>query len=618
MKRSPGRTQLPRTRRSRPGPFGVADSVSIGRALCPLDALSAASDQYAHGASASRPRPRRPSWTLSVLAALVIGTALVFAGRFEYRCGATLRFTGQPGRETTQSCRRDLLDYAWLQLAGSENHKAEQIRWAVDSPGHGLLRLIFTTPEKRAGVEKVRSIVEGYIEAAQAKTALRLITPTQSENLLSGLSAELHERLDGAQAQIQAALAALPEADPKQNRAALLARWQTQRSDFATLRTELSEASDSLARLEAEPEPTYGIVPSSERSRALEADAALQQDLRELTVELTELKLHLLNVWQQSAGALEQLAIAVEELFDIVASQRTAATGGNGKARGEPVLADSWPYAEALEEFAVAWNKEFTALQRLTVDPLSSEGVDVHARARLRLHDFLFSAAKHLAAMRSQVSSRGGGAADRARYHVLESNLTRGFRTVQAAHHQFEFAAGAIEPRDNFRLDAALQGARGLRRRTQKRIQAIDQRLATQAAQRARKQRLGALAQTKRATQDLRESADTVVAALVALQEELNASAGAAEEFLRAVLRAEAASALVDVTREDLDRTQSLLRDLAKRRVTAEDSHAIEIVSYGVIGRPVNLTNRLRFGGIGAGLALAAVFAGQWWIARRP
>jgi hypothetical protein len=567
------------------------------------------------GGAKSRRGP--PSFLFAVAAAAAIGVALTFAGPFEYRCTATLRIGGEASAERCAAYRKELLDYLWERVGTLVDTGVAPRRWLVDSPAAGLLRICVNTSDRKAGVSYARSIADGYCNKMQALSARTRTTPTEAEGILAEYLTELQTRLSDAQSQVDAAIETLPQTDPSEHRDTLVSRWKTLRSNFAVARQQLAEVSAGLDRVRSEPEPTHGMVTREERASEMAADEALQQDLRELAVNLTELKAHLLGVWRQTGDPLGQLTSAVGELIDT-----TTQVDGGGPRFGkvseiEALAASAQEFRAALTAFAEAWNSEFAALAQLEVDPLSGEGLDIHQHLRRRLNDYLFGVAKRLAAMRLQVQAIGADSSDTARHHVFLSNLMRAFQTVQAAHHRFEFAAGSIETPDNFRIDAALTSARGLRRRSQDRIHVIEERLQERAAERTRKRRLEDLTNAEQFIAMVRTATDKTVDDMVALQEELNLGAAQSEAFLRAVLRAEVATSRLELVRNDLGKTEDRLRELSARRTSAADAGDIEVVSYETSGRPVNLNERLRIGGIGAVLALVTVLFGQWWIARR-
>ena len=594
------------------------DRSPLARGVGALEALSAATNRYARSVVGKRPPHRRVSLALAVIAASVVGIALTLTGRFEYRCVATMRIAGDPSSSRCAAYRKELLDYTWGHMGEATLTDATSRRWFVDSPAEDLLQVGLTTPDRHAGLTRVQDIARGFCEHMRASAAAARSRPSQAENILTDHVARLQARLNDAQDHVDAAVASLPETDPSEHRTALLSRWVTLRSDFDTVREQLAEATASVAQLQSEPEPTYGLVSGEERREALEADDVLQQDIRELTVNLSELKLHLLNIWQGSAGALEQLALAADELIEIASSSPGQQTPQSERRSDLALAVTVQAYTDMVATFAEMWTQEFTALRRLEVNPYSGEVLEVYQRVRRQLNDFLFDTAKRLASMRSQVRALGADPRDSARHHVFQSNLVRAFQTMQALHHRFEFAAGTIETPDNFRLDAALKAARGLRRRSQSQIRAIEEALQAKAAKRARKRRIEELARAEQLVAQVRTAADQTIDELIALQEELNLDAELSEAFLRAALKAEIATARLELTQTDLTQTESQLSQLTADRLSKAEAADIELVSAGVIGRPINLAERLGTGAFAAALTLTMILLAQWWVTRRP
>ncbi len=582
-----------------------------------LDALSAATDQY--GRSPVRGRASRPRlhFLLAGIAAILVGTILAFTGRSDYRCCATFRILGDATPAQRVTLRRELSSYAWESLTGEDSPRVRIPPMHVDSPSPDQLRLTVITPSRKAGLRRVRQTAEGYSERMRVLAQAARITPTEAEDTLSEYVSTLRERLDDARDRVDAAVAALPESDTSENLQLLMAHWEPLRDRFGTVKQELAQASADLTHLRSEPEPTHGVVSSEERQQAQMADEALQQDLRELVVNLTELKLHLLTVWQQSAGALERLKLAVDDVIKTAAHdprKLELEKADAGTVTSIETAANA--YAETVNAFAEAWSREFTTLRQLDIDPLSGEVLDVYYRVLRRLNDFLFDASKQLSTLRAAVDVLSADPRDTARHHVFQSDLVRAFQTMQAAHHRFEFALDAIETPQNFRLDAAIKSARGLHRRSQERIRGIQQRLQAQALKRAKEQRIQELATVKEVFDRARAATDETVNELIALQDELNLTVKDSEAFFRTLLKVEIASARLEITNDDLDTTQQRLRELAAQRMASSNSLDVELVSCDVLGGPINLGERLSIAGLAAVLTLLAVLLTQWWIIR--
>ncbi len=582
-----------------------------------LQALSAATDRYTRLGAGRHHARQRPNHVLAAVAAIIVGVTLTLAGRFVHRCAATLRITGEGAPAAYAVYRKELLDYAWDRVGDSSETGFIPRHWFVDSPGDGVLQLCLITPDSHAGVECARQIATGFRDKMQAAAAVARETPTRAEDILSQYVQRLQMRLSEVQKQVDAAIMTLPETDPSEHRTAMLSRWQSLYSDFDAAREQLAEASADVARLQANPQLMHGLVTTEEYQQALGGDAALQQDLRELATGLSELKLHLLNVWQESAGPLEHLVLAVEDLIATASPNREHPRAQENPRKTQALVVTVEAYRDMLTTFAQTWTRKFTALRGLEIDPHSGEVLDVYQHSRRLLNDFLFDATKRLASMRLQVLAIAEGSSDSARHHVFRSNLVRAFQTMQAAHHRLEFAAGTIETPDNFRLDAALKSTRGLRRRSQDRIRAINEALQARAAEHARKRRIKELTKAEKLVELVRTATDQTVDELLALQKELNLNAEVSQAFLRAVLKAEIATARLKLTQDDLGIAKDRLEQLAAERVSTVEAVEIEFVSAGVVGRPVNLAQRLGTGALAAALIFVTVLFAQWWITRR-
>ncbi len=585
------------------------------RGAAALRDLSAAADGFS-GTTTSGGRPPRLVRLFPLFAAAIIGAILAFAIPAAHLCTAEFRLIGEPSRQRLAYYRTELTIQAGRRL-GTSQPGTREATWRVEHHAPRTIELTVRTPGRQAGLAAAQQVAASYEAALDASATALRTTPSAAEVAWSERGSELQDRLAEFEDQLARSATALPEIDPTEAHADLLAQWNALKSSFGTSRERLDEVAAKAAELQSSPEPTFGVVSSRERNDALQADLALQQDLRELTVELTELKLHLLNVWQKSGSLLEALRPSCDDFA------AAASPSGGTSFEGLPgdtlnaLAADISEYSDLLAAFVQAWTKEFTTLRQIEVDPLAGELLDAHTRARSLLNDFLFNAGKRLTAMRARTRRLGETTSNLTRFHVFFSNLTRGFHAFERCHHRFEFTAGAVDPAHNFRLDAALQGARGLRRRSQLRIRRIDERLQELAVQDARKQRTSELTEAERFIRELRTRSDETVAELVAMQTKLNLTAVDSQEFLRAMLQRDLAKTQIERLRKDLADTEEQRQRLSKHRHHEADASHIELVSCSARLDPGVLGRRFRIGGVGAILTLLAVGFGQWLITRR-
>ena len=580
-----------------------------------LDALSTASLGYRHESPLLRRSASPSNLAVPIVGAWVVGMLLAVATPAEHDCAAMFKMVQASVAPRDLELRAALASYA--SSLGIPHADADpgapgvDPHWWVNAPVEGFLQLGVTTTDRRRGVEEASAAAHGFLSVLRERADEARQTPSDAEYEVSQLVAALRQRAGEAQTQVEAATGSLPPSDPRINRDALLERWRALRSDFTTVREQLAEAAAGVDRLQTESEPARGIVGAEDRRRALESDGALQQDLRELDVRLSELKLHLLNVWQQSAGRLEQLRSATDDLLRTASQSDTARLPPNVRAAVEGIVSETELYRQTLGAFVDAWTGEFTALQRLEVDPQSGELLEAYQRARSLLSDFLFAASQRLAALRSHVNTLGEQPSDNARHHVLQSNLTRAFQAAQSAHHRFEFAAGAIDTPDNFRLDAALRSARGLRRRTVEEMQRLEQRLQADAIEKAKQQRVQALAEAEHAVERTRATSEQTIEQLFAVQDGLIRADGLTESFLHAALQAELAGNRLQTAQADLARADGRLRELAAAREAANADIGLELVSCGVVQSDLKLAQRFRLGGIGFVVTLVAVLVAR-------
>lgn len=581
-----------------------------------LDALTDATRHYSENHPDGERRTRRPSIILALLAAAVAGVALLAVQPFRYPCAALIRMDGGADAEQLAEHRRLLLDYASQHVATESPAGARSASWSVDAPGPDQLRLCLTTTGRDSGLERVRVLAEGFINDMQTRSQKLRTTATPQEKVLHERSTQLQAQLAQVESLFDTASAKVPTTDPRSKRASLLEDWHGKRDDFVRTRRDFIEAARNLDQLASLPPPEHGIVPTGERQEALERDEALQQDLRELEVQLVSARRELLNVRDSSAAPLTRLKTAAQTLATAAATDTAWLRDSAQRVEVERFSRTALEYVEAQQAFAAAWEREFADLAQDEVDPYDPRLIEIQLRLRKLLADFLFVSGKHLADLRRVTQALGEGPGDQARYHVLHSDLLRSYQTVQAAHHRFEFAASAVESAGNFRLDASLRGARGLHRRSKTRIRHIDNNLHTRAVERARQERTAQLAEAQQVVRQTRDATEQSIDSILGLQEQLNLKTELTEDFLQALVDAQLALARMELTREDLETTEQVLTRLQAQRDQAGQAR-FELLNCKVIGPPVNLGRRL---GLGTGAALftfLAVYFGQWWLVRR-
>jgi hypothetical protein len=559
-----------------------------------------------------RPNARRPGpgggIALSVILAAVVGAALVLTGDFTYRGTALFRVTGDATEERMDVYRRSLIAHAMQPADRASAGQPAAGAWHVQRIGdRDLLLAVVTGSTEQAA--SVRGVADGFLQLLEAEAEAARRTPGEAERLMAEYAERLQARWQKAQSELESAIANLPANDPRVGRSSLLERWRGMRDAFADAREELAEAKRSVDELQTSAPPTEGVVDAALREEALLADAPLQQDLKELEVSLTDLKLAALTAWQESARHLQE-ALRLSEDFAIESTGDGSTD--DARLRAGRFSAELRRYREDLTAFSTKWNAAFTALQQEAVDPRSESILDLHQQARTLLGDFLFQASERLSSLRSHTQIMGEGLDVAARHHVLHSEIVRRFTTLQDAHHRFAFAAGMVEPNDNFRLDAALRSSRGLRRRAQDVMADIDLRLAAEAREQALADRLRRIDEAQARLRHTRDLADRTVEDIVALQEELNISTEMTESFLRSMVRKDAADNLAQLALQDHSTTEELVLALRARRLASIDAAGVQLVRVETPSRPENLGAHLRTGLIGFFGTLLVLGLARW------
>lgn len=479
----------------------------------------------------------------------------------------------------------------------------------VDSPSPNSVRALIKTTRRRDGEKALELVSRGFqiklTELSQRLKAER----SPLETVLLDESAQLRERLALMQQKLDEAGTALPPSDPRVNRDALRLRWEALRADWASANNMAQSASTEIERLRAAPDLSSGQVAEADRQAAIVGDPALQQDLKEVNVRLTEIKLHLLQVWQLSAGRLEQLAKETAAFKETLAGVDVSKFSAGVRAGVDALRVALDAYSVTLASFQNAWTTEFTTVQRMTIDPRDPVLIDLQERVRKMLGDFLFKGSKQLGDLREKLGAPQNADGAAARQHVLESTLTRGFQTVQTAHHRFEFAASMIETPENFRLDASLRSARGLGRRIREQIQSIEKRLEVEAAARAKAERQRALAEAEQTIEQLRVQSQRTVTELFNVQDGLLAAGMQTQDFLLAALRVEVIAQTVQTMQRDLADLEARRSELESHRLQQAGEQSVKALTVETLKIDWQWGLRIRLGLIAGVMIFLAVFA---------
>lgn len=593
----------------RPPPSGEAGSST------PLEALSEASQHYRQAGS-TRPRPdRKAPFLVPLVAAFLVGVALTLAARFQYDCVATMRVHGEAEGDPTRQVRSALLDFAMFGEADGGARPESAGLWHIARLEPNRLTLHLKSPHRTAGLDRVRQVATDFVRKMEEEAAAARQTPGEAEQAVAALAAGQGQALSGAIESLKSGAAELPEIDPRIDRSSLRTLEERIADDIIGLQEQITGARLALEELETSPPAAHALVPTEVRQSALAADLGLQEDLKELEVELTLLKRRMLDVRAPARERLDELRGATEALLRL--RDGSAERDDLVLPRLEPLLDQGVGFGGQLDRFTRAWTGEFADLRELTIDAKSGELLDLYDRVRGMLNDYVHQTSDRLNRMDRHVRAMAEDLSDDARLWVLYSNVVRSFRTLRQKQNRFQLAAGMIEPNSNIQLDAALRSATGLRRRSQQRIEGIVAKLEAEALGEFRVQRGLQLKETNLLLRRQEEAKDQLVQRFLTLREQDRQLSDRSEAFVEGAARSGFLSQLEAMLRKQLDSSeaqQAALRELRLRKVGRV---RLELEGCEVAQVPVNLTERLTAGGLGAIVTLVALTFGQWWIGRR-
>ncbi|MFH0982105.1 MAG: hypothetical protein V2A79_11245 [Planctomycetota bacterium] len=555
-------------------------------------------------------RRRRVHWVISGLVAATVAVAGFRVGEGEYWASLDLTITDVTvSLPILHGLRRELLDQAWAKFSATP----APWRIGLDEPARRLhVEILSPDPgEARVSLEALGTAfmdrIRGLVDQARSE-------PGPDEAVLLELrqrwSGEL-TALTGAMCQMEPTLSG---ADREAVEAELRRQLTTRRTACAQNRSRIQDAEAQLAALSAAPLPERGPVDAEVRERALQADPEVQQDFRALRVQLAEARHQLLQVWDVAAPALEELTTAAGQLETLCGGGEIQSATVELRRAAERIGQSAADYRAPLSEFARAWTIEFNRLRTLPDDLGQAEVIDVQTALNDALGGFLFQSSAPLAAIRDEVRALATASAAPAEHHEAVSALLRTFHAFQSAHHRLEFAAADARLSNNFRLEAALKSATGLRYRTRQRLAEIEERLSAQALDELRAERERRVAALQTQLHELRQTLDASVDTLLATQERVDEQAPVLQEFLQSKTAAGFYAPRIEDLRRDLRQIETRLNDLAAKRMNVIHPDHLAAGPCHVERWPVNLPVKLLQGAL-AGFCVIVILIGlQMWL----
>ncbi len=557
-----------------------------------------------------KPHRRVAQWIISILIAGTVGVAGFLAGGFEYRASVDLVVTNtNVAAAELDGLRRDLLDHTWKSLGAS----AAPWRVELDAEARSL-SVTLASPDPEQARAALTQLTGGFVDQIRALVERARTQPGPDEVVLAEFRKRLQDELLTLTGDVQRIESSLPRDDCEAIDTELRGRLSARRSAYEQNRARVRTAEAQLAAILDAPLPERAVVDPETRARTIRADVEAQQDLKALRVQLAELRHQLLKVREATSPILHELGTSAGELEALCSGTEARSADLELRRTVERVGQFAIDYHALLREFAQAWTAEFDRLDTLQDDLQRAEVLDVQGAVEDAVSGFIFRSSVPLGAIREQVRLASAAAAAAAQYHELASSLVRAFHALQTAHHRFEFTAADVKPSNNFRLDAALKSAKGLRHRSRKRLAQIEGCLARRALENLRTQRTGRVAALKREIDELREALDASMEAAWAVQERVSEHTPALHNYRQSQTVAGVYEERAKSIRADLGQIETRLNDLAARRMDVINPDHLEVASCRVDRWPVNLPAKLLQGSLAAGAALVLLIGLQTWL----
>ncbi len=531
-----------------------------------------------------------------VTAAICAALAVVATSQLRYRATAQFRVNG-----SMDEARGKLLDFLWLR-ADQDQFSAWNV---LTAPDDATMKAEITVTDPDTANVVIRSLADGFKKNLANTATHATHKPDNTERVLAEIIDEGHADIEALRKELSRLERAIPAHDPADDDAEARARIAELIDDYEFHRDNEIDATARIDRLGTT--PTDPRIDPETRQKRYAARESLQQDIDELTVQLTLGRRQLDHVWQNASPTLDGLISAIATLV----RQSSGDAAREADATHRAIVAEfSRPaelYQKRLGTFSSNWSQTFVRLRSQPADPHAPRLFATQVKLHDLLADFSFRAGKLVDTMRSRLQSltqQANGAA----HHALVSQMRRIFHRFEADHRQFEFLAADVYRRSNFRLDAAIKSARGLRRRVHTTVDAIDTQLlaeATATASRLRKTEI------READRQLRETRERCRQTIDELLETLAARDGALKQTsirTRNVCAFEQVQQRHADTTEQLQRRKTLLSDhLRAAQAEATTPLSVDIIKCGADESPQGLARELTYALVAGALAFTAV-----------
>ncbi len=543
------------------------------------------------------PPPGKRHYLWPVAVSICIALAAFAARGFHYDAWLQFQTTGD-----ADLCRRELLDFLWLQEMSGQLPDHWRVSMPTDS-GQLELRIRTTSPET------VRPMLNNISEGFQSRLAQHNAETKQlfdvPEKLFAGVLKDLETQANNIRNKIDGL--ANQNSDPRASREKLRSTIADAFKTIHRLRIAEKDAKRRLTIASTTKPEQEVVIDPDDRQSAYNTRTDLQQDLKALNTQLFVSKNLLLAVWQNTSPHLDNLIAYAADLRRTLTPR--ALSEASPQFRNHAIVLDKQAllYQRRLDTFAKKWTQIFTTLRTSETDPREPDIFDIQEKLHKLVGDFAFHTEKLIEEMRIEVRLLDQDARDAARHHKASSQIKRAFHKVESGHRQFDFVASDLKRRNHFQLDASLRSAKGLYRRVMLATRAIDADLRAEAIKVAKARLNAKQLSAAENLESVRAQLDATVDRILRTHSDMEYSDETLEQYLKSMFDAESAlKHLAEVERNLGDRA-TLLEKLQLHRQTSGKTCSVKVKEIGVGNVPKNLSGNLTLAAIAGTIAFIAM-----------
>ncbi len=586
---------------------------SIGESAAPAQSRSSKPGKpYSPG---DRRAPRQVSILLAFAGALAIGAVVAAMGHLQFKSVAVYRVAEDVSTEQVAALQDRLARFLTSDSARGETQAIATDAAANGFDANALSFSVFSlTPDQ--SVQSAQKLADRFREIVEAEARAARTQPTEAEKFAAQHLDELKRGAADAGERLGQLSETLNTAQAGASQNNQLSRWRELSTKYRESRARLIDAQARLATLDSAGPPTAANIDPADRESAERADLGLQQDLKELAVNVAVLTAQIREVHTRSTASLDAAIDAAQALRYESARIGHDHSEPDVSAAMTSITEHADDYRNVVDKFSEAWDKALATLPESAADPSDGAVLLRYENALAAARELEFASSAVLQVIEAETTRLGGdGRAAPQRYELL-STLVRAVQTLQAAHRRLLIESGRIEDSQNFRIDSALRSARGLRGRSRARLLAIEEKLSTAALADARIKYAAAVDDARKVVEQQRTETDCVTQALVEAQEEL-VDVMARTQDRTAAAQAELLALQVEMEQNRAERIEQQIDRLTEKRLAVAHENPLEPATVSCDRFPVDTGRRLKSGGIAAAATFTVMLLGQFWLARR-